>query len=342
MISSGIHEYMKVRQYIVDMSHHSDTEHALPSERKISELYRVSRSTVRRALSDLVKAHYLIKCPKRGYFVNRKRIDLFNGKIIGLIMHDSMNAFISASELETLASLYTEAAKYPVAIQNIICPNPEQLAADIQNSTLDGILWYGIPDHLRSCCELLRQTGIPVCALFQGNSEPDTDCDYIYLDHRRESHLQTRYLLERGAKTILYPDLPETDSFVQGYFQALAEYGIKPERRCIFSEATFAQDLPSLYRELHFDGVLCRFSQVNDVLQFAKNEHLSVPDNLQIITGTSPFSGSATRTLKPFQKIFRLMFRQLWNRMNGKPQKSLKLNSLEWSVIPGNTTREIF
>ena len=340
MISSGIHEYMKVRQYIVDMSHHSDTEHALPSERKISEMYRVSRSTVRRALSDLVKAHYLIKCPKRGYFVNSHRIGLFNGKIIGLIMHDSMNAFVSASELETLANLYTEAAIYPVAIQNIICPNPEQLAVDIQNSTLDGILWYGVPDHLRSCCEQLRQTGIPVCALFQGNSEPETDGDYIYLDHRRESRLQTRYLLKRGARTVLFPDLPKTDSFVQGYFQALDEFGIKPERSCIFSEATFAQDLPDLYRKLRFDGVVCRYSQINDVLQFAKAENLSVPDDLQIITGTSPFSGSATRTLKPFSRIFRLMFRQLWNRMNGKAQKTLKLNSLEWSLISGNTTRE--
>ena len=100
MISSGMHEYMRVRQYIVDMCHHMvDAEHPLPSERQISEQFHVSRSTARRALSDLVEAHYLIKSPKRGYFFNLNNFGRFQGKIIGFVNYDSMSAFISGSEL---------------------------------------------------------------------------------------------------------------------------------------------------------------------------------------------------------------------------------------------------
>lgn len=334
-----MHEYMKVRQYIVDMSHHTDADHALPSERQISEMYRVSRSTVRRALSDLVAAHYLIKCPKRGYFVSNGRIDMFKGKIIGLVIKDSMNAFISDSDLSALANIYSEANKYPVAVQSIICPNPEQFASDIQNSTLDGILWYGVPDRMFPYYEQLVQIGIPMAAVFQGEREPETGGDYIYLDHRKESYVQTCYLLERGVKRILFPDLPSAPFCADGYLRAYNAFGIKPEPDWIFPEDSFASVLPELYDRWRFDGVICRFGEICSIQDFAKLRNIAVPEELQIITGASSSSDSATRTQKPFQKIFQLCFRQLWGRMNGKNRKQMKINSLEWSVIPGTTTQ---
>jgi len=336
-----MHEYMKVRQYIVDMSHHTDADHALPSERQISEMYHVSRSTVRRALSDLVEANYLIKCPKRGYFVCNSRIDVFKGKIIGLVIKDFMSAFISDSDLCALANIYSEAGKYPVAVQSIICSNPEQLVSDIQNSTLDGILWYGVPDRMFSYYEQLVRTGIPMAAVFQGVCEPETEGDYIYLDHRKEAYAQTRYLLERGAERILFPDLPDASSFcIDGYLKAYDAFGIKPNREWIFPENFFASILPELYDRWKFDGIVCRFDEICHILDFAKQHNIAVPGDLQIITGASAFSGSATHTLKPFRKIFQLCFKLLWARMNGTFRKQMKINSLEWSIIPGTTTQD--
>lgn len=340
MISSGMHEYMRVRQYIVDMCHHMvDAEHPLPSERRISERFHVSRSTVRRALSDLVEAHYLIKSPKRGYFFNPNYFGRFQGKIIGFVNYDSMSAFISCSELQALAALYAEAAKFPVAVQNILCPSPDQLADDLRKGALDGVLWYTVPDKQWSCYEQLIHSGIPTVAVFQGGREPETDGDYIYLDHRREVYLQTRYLLERGAKRILFPRLLEA-SLLEGYFKAYREAGLTPDEDWLFSETSFAADLPDYIRSGGIDGIICRYTNCTEALAFARENNIAVPEKLQIITGTSIWSSTATRTLKPFQKLFRLCLKQLWERMNGRERPPMQINSLEWSVISGTTTRE--
>jgi GntR family transcriptional regulator len=47
----------------------------IPSEREICEAYRVSRTTVRQSISDLVAAGLLIRVPARGTFVAGPRID---------------------------------------------------------------------------------------------------------------------------------------------------------------------------------------------------------------------------------------------------------------------------
>ena len=340
MISSGMHEYMRVRQYIVDMCHHMvDAEHPLPSERQISEQFHVSRSTARRALSDLVEAHYLIKSPKRGYFVNPSNFGRFQGKIIGFVNYDSMSAFISGSELQALAALYAEAAKFPVAIQSILCPNPAQLAEDLRKGALDGVLWYSVPDNRISCYNQLVRSGIPTVAIFQGGREPEIGGDYIYLDHRGEEYLQTRYLLERGAKRIIFPRLPE-ESFSEGYFKAYREAGLTPDEEWLFSETSFAADLPDYIRNGGIDGIICRYTNCTEALAFAHENNIAVPEKLQIITGTSIWSGTATRTLKPYQKMFRLCLKQLWERMNGRERPPMQINSLEWSVVSGTTTKE--
>lgn len=339
MISSGMHEYMKVRQYIVDMCHHTDSDHALPSERQISELFHVSRSTVRRALSDLVNAHYLLKCPKRGYFVNSSRSGRFQGKIIGVVSYDSMHVFIANSDLLAFSSLYSEAQRYPVAIQNILCPSPEKLADDIQKGALDGVLWYSVPDSLMDCYEELVRSGIPMVAIFQGEREPETEGDYLYLDHRRETYAQTRYLLEHGAKRILFPQLEET-SYIEAYRMACRDAGVKLEEEWIYPENSFADMLPELYERWKFDGVICRYGCFHETMDFARKRGIAIPEELQVVTGISLWSDSATQTRKPFQKMFRLCLRQLWGRMNGKRLEPMHINSLEWSVIPGTTTRK--
>lgn len=337
MISSGMHEYMKIRQYIVNLCHQSDPRHALPSERQISERFHVSRSTVRRALCDLVNAHYLLKCPKRGYFVNRFRPGMFQGKIIGLVSYNSMNVFVS--DLRVYAALYSEAQKYPVAIQNILCPNPERLADDILKGALDGILWYSVPEPLMEIYEKLVRSGIPMVAIFQGEHEPETKGDYLYLDHRREIYAQTRYLLEHGAERILFPRLEE-NSYIDAYRKAYREAGLKEEEDWIYPEESFSDLLPELYDRWKFDGAICRYEAFHEILTFAEKRRIVVPEDLQIVTGTSLWSTAATQTRKPFQKMFHLCFRQLWNRMNGKTHESMQINSLEWTVIPGKTTRK--
>ena len=98
--------------------------------------------------------------------------------------------------------------------------------------------------------------------------------------------------------------------------------------------------LPELYERWKFDGVICRYGCFHETMDFARKRGIAIPEELQVVTGISLWSDSATQTRKPFQKMFRLCLRQLWGRMNGKRLEPMHINSLEWSVIPGTTTRK--
>lgn len=94
MAGSNIHEYIKLRQYFINLTLRADPENPLPSERTLAEMFGVARKTVRRALEDMVRDHYLIKRPRRGYFVNpfSMRADERRMKIIGLLHRNGMHA----------------------------------------------------------------------------------------------------------------------------------------------------------------------------------------------------------------------------------------------------------
>ena len=100
MAPSNIHEYIKLRQHFINLTLHADPECPLPSERTLAETFGVARKTVRRALEDMVAGNYLIKRPRRGYFVNplSMREDERRQKIVGLLFRNGMHALYNRED----------------------------------------------------------------------------------------------------------------------------------------------------------------------------------------------------------------------------------------------------
>jgi GntR family transcriptional regulator len=67
--------YHQVKEVILDMVRNGSLEEGdpLPSEREICEELRVSRITVGRAMSELVRESYLVRLPGKGTFVTRPK-----------------------------------------------------------------------------------------------------------------------------------------------------------------------------------------------------------------------------------------------------------------------------
>ena len=110
MAPSNIHEYIKLRQHFINLTLHADPECPLPSERTLAETFGVARKTVRRALEDMVAGNYLIKRPRRGYFVNpfSMREDERRQKIVGLLFRNGMHALYNREDACFMEAFFRE------------------------------------------------------------------------------------------------------------------------------------------------------------------------------------------------------------------------------------------
>ena len=90
-----IPEYMKLRQYLINLTLKDDSSKPIASERELAERFGVTRRTIRRALDDMVRDNYLIRRPRSGYYVSERAWfpHLRQRKTIGVFIVDGMNAF---------------------------------------------------------------------------------------------------------------------------------------------------------------------------------------------------------------------------------------------------------
>lgn len=162
MPASNIHEYIKLRQHFINLTLHADPESPLPSERTLAETFGVARKTVRRALEDMVAGNYLIKRPRRGYFVNplSMREDERRQKIIGLLFRNGMHALYNREDACFMEAFFREIRRHDACVQLIMTSGTEMIYSDIANSGLDGLVWLGVPPGHTAVFERIHREGL--------------------------------------------------------------------------------------------------------------------------------------------------------------------------------------
>lgn len=340
MAGTNIHEYIKLRQYFINLTLHSDPENPLPSERALAEMFSVARKTVRRVLEDMVRDHYLIKRPRRGYFVNplSMREDERKMKIIGLLHRNGMHALYNQEDVRFMEEFFREIRRYRACAQLIMTSNPEMIYNDIVNSKLDGLLWLGVPKpHIPVFERIHREHVLPIVGHFD-LALPNCG-DYVYMDHFKEGYQKTKYLLDHGCRRILFVQTPGVERSHDGYLAALKDAGIEPLPELLAEETSYLQKLPALLEQYRIDGAAVRFDQADRIRNFALSRGIRIPQDLQIITGFMYYDWNPTMTAKPFRTIVSLLLKQLWNRIEGT-DTTLQNSTLEWEIIEGTSTRQ--
>ena len=340
MPASNIHEYIKLRQHFINLTLHADPESPLPSERTLAETFGVARKTVRRALEDMVAGNYLIKRPRRGYFVNplSMREDERRQKIIGLLFRNGMHALYNREDACFMEAFFREIRRHDACVQLIMTSGTEMIYNDIVNSGLDGLVWLGVPPGHIAVFERIHREGVlPIVGFF--DCVPPECGNYIYMDHFKEGYQKTKFLLDRGCRSILFVKCPGVERSHDGYFAALKDAGIEPVPAFLAEENTYLQKLPVLLEQYRIDGAAVRFDQADRIRDFAISHGIRIPQDLQIITGCLYYDWNPTMTEKPFRKIVSLLLKQLWNRIESR-KTSLQDSSLEWNIIEGTSTRQ--
>ena len=329
------YKYLQLRQYLINMVQHGQVEKSLPSERELAEMFRVSRVTVRSSLNTMLKEKYLVRSPRRGYYINPQSTSemMRNRKIIGLLIHTGGTVFYDDDPMNYIQEVCQNCICNNLLLQ-ILTPSLSSLFEDISVSNPDGLLWIGADCRKDIFEKISRETQIPIVGLFNV-CRPDCG-NYIYLNHYHEFYLRTEYLIRCGCRRILAccysPDAE------QGYKDALARAGISLIPELMVNPKQLPEVLPEVYEKFHPDGFSLRENHYSPFQNFIRKKGLSVPRDVQFILDNFNEFRDMTITVKPFRKIVTAMMDHLVQIMNGKNIR-LQRDDFTWTIKPGNTTR---
>lgn len=327
------YKHLQLRQYFIGMTLRGEIDKALPSERALSEMFQVSRVTVRASLAAMVKEKYLVRYPRRGYFVNPGNINeiVRSRKLIGLLFYSGDLAFYDDDAMNYLHAITAQCLQSNILLQ-ILNPSPASMYTDIINSSLDGLLWINADDKSDIFEKFSQECSFPVVGLF--NKETPRCGNYIFLDHNRESYLRTQYLITCGAKRIVTYDSPQ---ILEGYKEALAQAGIPFDPVLVVPQKEFNEKLPDLYDKHHADAFSLRVLDYPVLEQFIQERHLSVPGDIQYIFDNFHELHERTITVKPFREIAQAMVSHLLDVISGK-SFTLQKCDFSWQIKAGNST----
>ena len=329
------YKYLQLRQYLINMVLHGQIEKSLPSERELAEMFQVSRVTVRASLNTLLEEKYLVRSPRRGYFINPQSMTeiMRKRKIIGLLIHTGGIAFYDDDPMNYIQEVCQNCIRNNFLLQ-ILTPSSSSLFQDISVSNPDGLLWIGADSGKDIFEKISRETRIPIVGLF--NKYRPVCGNYIYLNHYHEFYLRTEYLIRCGCRRILSccysPDAE------QGYKDALGRAGIPLIPELMVNPKKLQEVLPSVYDRFHPDAFSLGSNHYFFFQAFIREKGLSVPGDVQLVLDNFNEFRDMTITVKPFRKIVSALFHHLIQVMNGKTA-SLQRDDFTWTLKPGNSTR---
>lgn len=148
--SSPVSEYIRIRKYVFSLAQRAGHEvRKLPSLSGLSKRFGVSRPTVVKALSELVREGELVSKPGIGTFTNPRKInyssDVLARKSVGLLFGDGMVTFYDNYNGNILASLIKELVDIPLNLHllNLSSRNPEEMVRDVCNEGVDVLVVHG-------------------------------------------------------------------------------------------------------------------------------------------------------------------------------------------------------
>ncbi len=203
----------------------------LPSERELCEIFSVSRTTVRRALDDLVANGVLYRIPAKGTYVAESGLATLRdtGNIAFIRCYrrsplSSMNDDIFYPRILTGIEITISQNGYHCLVQSINENDYSDQALAQLVEKVDGII----------CCELrnqkflerLRTTQLPLVLV--SPSVMDSTVDIVEIDNRQGAIEAVNHLIDLGHKHIAFiggsPNSLPSKEREAGYLQTLREH----------------------------------------------------------------------------------------------------------------------
>ncbi len=229
----------RVKQHVLDLIRNNvfDSTEPLLSERKLSEATGTSRTTVRRAMKELIDAGILV--PKRGSgtYVNRDALEpadkkhIQRGRVGILFFGQYITAPGTGYGWEVLQAISKTLSDADWSLNHLTPdPTPGTLAAEkLASQPVDGLIWVSPSPDMQPTIEALHEKGMPLVLVNQ-RAELRT-VPTVMVDRKMEGQLAASHLLALGHRDILYIGLdderPHLAERYQGFAEAFLSYRSK-------------------------------------------------------------------------------------------------------------------
>lgn len=291
-------KYEAIKNYYINLikENKASVGEQLPSENEIAELFKVSRHTVRQALSYLVQEGWIYKERGRGsFFANKKENDR-NKNIAVLTTYISDYIFpriIDGIEEELRKKGYN----LLLFSSNNDMENEKQCVQNIVNQDIAGLILEPAQSNINTLSyDSIKKLEKNNTKFITINSNCDAEnLAYIMVDDEQGGYKATSYLLELGHTNIAalfkIDDL-QGEKRRKGYLRALRDYNIEKNKSIIGEYITDNRDM-------YVDGFVRKIKNIenrptaivcyNDqialrVISDLRNEGIKVPEDISIIS----------------------------------------------------------
>jgi len=279
----------------------------LPSESEFQRDLKISRSTIRQALSNAEAEGLIERVPGKGSFVRRSPIDRMRSNFIGYITFEFHSEF--QGQLLRGAESVTRAQGYRIIFCNSNRDTKEEdrLIDQLIDDKVRGILIWPAwnTDRSRRLFQLAAQNTIPIVLMdrtFEG-----LNCDYVISDNYSGAYEAVQHLIGLGHRDIIFLSRPILQLLpiaerLRGYRQAMLDAGITPLDPWLVGTADeetgyLVNGNNSRSVEQEIEQIVEYFRKFNDVtaifamndlvalqaLKAARKQGKKVPDELSIV-----------------------------------------------------------
>ncbi|TDO94041.1 GntR family transcriptional regulator [Halanaerobium saccharolyticum] len=278
-------------------------EEKIPSERKLSEEFMVSRNTVRKAIEELVLENYLVKEPGRGTFVsseiNSNSAKTKTGNIFFLrCFHNRLKNGNNASKIgddifypQVVAGIDMIAAKndYHCIFKYIYEDDIDQKLISEIKEKADGIICGEL--HSTKMLETITSINLPVVLI--SSSVINDQVDVVEIDNFTGAFNLTSHLIDLGHHNFALIGGSATSQPSKerknGFFEALQQNQIEfDQKHAVTNGWDFEDGYQAALEILDFEQRPTAVFAASDLLAIGaisgfKDQGLAVPDDISVV-----------------------------------------------------------
>jgi len=240
-MSEAIPSYLKIRQYVFGCVANAKIvggSFKIHTEEELCKVYGVCRTTVRKALDQMVEEGLIVRKPRLGTFIRPEIVKSYSmcyGKklAIGLIYGDGMATFLDEYFMIQTVKMYESLMVADCLVRPMYFNgNSEQEAELLSKSKLDGVIWQLPMRKHMPVLRMFKACNVPVISTFPLFISDEFDC--IVLDYYKCGYAVAKYLLGCGHRNILYINKNPADVEAvkkAGCMAAFAELGVEWQER---------------------------------------------------------------------------------------------------------------
>jgi len=264
------------------------TSKRFPSERKLAKIYKISRITVRHAISELVAEGYLYRIPFKGTYISK---DL-NRLTIQLIINPPLTVSFFTEILSGIEkSISKDGNKLLLKCTNENSEIERKYLEGIREEKIDGLIIVSGKNSF-SNIDLIRETGHIIPLVIVDIYLGEIEADYISSDDEKGGYIATKHLIELGNRKILHLagniQHSTAKARLNGYKKALEEENIEFDEELIrytdwqMEKGYFETKKFLLNKKV--DGIFaCNDEVAAGAFKAIKELGFSIPDDISIV-----------------------------------------------------------